>query len=231
MRKVALIVAGGIGTRMKSDIPKQFLKLKGKPVLMHTIERFLLFDSEIKIRLVLPEEQFKFWYGLCKQYGFGSEFELISGGENRYNSVKNGLKNLPENILIAVHDGVRPLVSLKTINQTFNAAKEHGAAIPVIGLEETLREVSGSGTSFTVSREKYKIVQTPQIFKSELLFEAYRQPYNDFFTDDASIVENLGHKITLTEGTKENIKITTPLDLILAETIISSENYYSSDSL
>lgn len=225
MEKIVLIVAGGSGVRMNSAIPKQFLELNGKPVLMHTIETFFQYHPGIKIRLVLPESQFEYWSQLCEKNNFTIKYQLIAGGENRFNSVKNGLRGIPDNILVAVHDGVRPLVSIDTIKATFETAQIYGAAIPVIDIEETIREIKNE-KSFTVDRNNFKIVQTPQIFKSEILTKAYNQPYQDFFTDDASIVESMGHKIFHTVGTKGNIKITTPLDIAIANTIISG-NYSS----
>lgn len=216
MENIALIVAGGTGTRMSSAIPKQFMVIAGLPVLMHTIKKFWFFENSIKIIVVLPEDHIKNWKKLCREYKFKIKHTIRKGGETRYHSVKNGLRGLKPGYLVAVHDGVRPLVSRNTIKRCFTKAGKTGAAIPVIGISESVRFVKGSDNQMA-DRTKYKIVQTPQVFQSELLIKAYRKPFNDSFTDDATVVENTGQKISLVEGNPENIKITDRLDMIVAE--------------
>ncbi len=219
MQNVVLIVAGGNGRRMQSELPKQFIELNGLPTLMHTIKQFYLFDEQMEIRLVLPPNQFEVWKTLVSKHNFRIEHKLYAGGETRFHSVKNGLIGLSSNRIIAIHDGVRPLVSFETIRQTFKTAIEKGTAIPVIDVHETLRVIEGE-YSKTVDRDKYKLVQTPQVFRSSVLLKAYEQSYKDKFTDDASVVEAAGENIFLVEGNRENIKITTPYDLIIAEALM-----------
>jgi 2-C-methyl-D-erythritol 4-phosphate cytidylyltransferase len=190
---------------------------------MHTINRFLSYDPSIEVRVILPEEQIINWKELCAKYNFKIAHRVFMGGITRFQSVKNGLKDINPDCLIAIHDGVRPLVGSDTIRRCFKAAEECGAAIPVIDIQETVREIN-SNFSITVDRTKYKIVQTPQVFDAEIIINAYKQDYDDSFTDDAAVVESSGHLITLVDGNRENIKITTPIDLKIAETLISG-NY------
>lgn len=202
---------------MGGDIPKQFLPIGGKPILMRTIERFLQYDREMQVVLVLPESQQDYWQSLCQQYRFAEPYTLANGGETRFHSVKNGLAKVsPAASLIGVHDGVRPFVSLDTIRATYEAASLSEAVVPVIDVVETVRHLVGGQESETVPRSDYKLVQTPQVFSATLLRQAYAQPYTDFFTDDASVVERFGHPVTLVTGNRENIKITTPFDLTIA---------------
>jgi len=219
----AILVAGGKGLRMGGDIPKQFLPIHGRPVLMRTIDSFLEAFDKIRIILVLPESQQEYWRELCEEYDFKTSVEIVSGGETRFHSVKNGLSLIPEDTegIVGVHDGVRPFASVETIRRCYQAAEEHGAAVPVIPVVETIRQLLPEGDSQTVSRDDYRLVQTPQTFQISLLREAYRQPYQPFFTDDASVVEEMGYKIVLVEGNRENIKITTPADLKYAEYLMS----------
>lgn len=213
MKKAVVIVAGGKGLRMGADIPKQFLPIDGMPILMHTIRRFYDYGSGIYIVVVLPSDQHTYWQQLCQQHQFTIPHTVTSGGTERFHSVLNGLQCVPcDTDIIAVHDGVRPFVSSQVIDRCFSAAIEHGAAIPVIDIVETLRHVTPDGSN-TVPRNEYKLVQTPQTFSASLLREAYRQPFSPSFTDDASVVEAYGHAITLVQGNRENIKITTPSDL------------------
>lgn len=215
--KAIIIVAGGKGLRMGGDIPKQFLPIGGKPILMRTIERFLQYDREMQVVLVLPESQQDYWQSLCQQYHFAEPYTLANGGGTRFHSVKNGLAKVsPAATLIGVHDGVRPFVSLDTIRATYEAASLSEAVVPVIDVVETVRHLVGEQESETVPRSDYKLVQTPQVFSATLLRQAYAQPYTDFFTDDASVVERFGHPVTLVTGNRENIKITTPFDLTIA---------------
>ena len=215
-----IIVAGGKGLRMGSDIPKQFLPIGGKPVLMRTLERFREYSTELQIILVLPENQQDYWLQLCQQYHFGVKYQLANGGQTRFHSVQNGLALVPDDAdgVVGVHDGVRPFPSIDVIKNCYEAARTAKAVIPVIPVVETVRHLEGEG-SVTVSRGDYRLVQTPQTFDIQLLKAANRQPYHDGFTDDASVVESYGHSITLVEGNRENIKITTPYDIVVAEAL------------
>ncbi|MBO4451415.1 MAG: 2-C-methyl-D-erythritol 4-phosphate cytidylyltransferase [Bacteroidaceae bacterium] len=213
MTKAVIIVAGGKGLRMGGDIPKQFLVVKGKPILMHTIERFHDFDPSMQIVVVLPKDQHDYWNELCQQYRFNIPITIANGGIERFHSVKNGIAAVtPEAQLIGVHDGVRPYVAIDVIRRCYEAAAADGAAIPVVDVVETLRHITPDG-SHTVPRSEYKLVQTPQVFQADILRRAYEQPFNPGFTDDASVVEAIDQRITLVEGNRENIKITTKADL------------------
>ncbi len=216
-----IIVAGGKGLRMGSDIPKQFLPIGGRPVLMRTLERFRAYSKALQIILVLPEAQQGYWQELCKEYHFEVAYQLANGGQTRFHSVQNGLALVPDDAqgVVGVHDGVRPFPSIEVIRNCYETAREKKAVIPVIPVVETVRHLEGE-SSVTVPRGDYRLVQTPQTFDIQLLKAANRQPYNDGFTDDASVVESYGHTITLVEGNRENIKITTPYDIVVAEAII-----------
>ena len=216
-----IIVAGGKGLRMGSDIPKQFLPIGGKPVLMRTIERFCEYSADIQIILVLPEAQQTYWQQLCKKYDFHMDYQLANGGETRFHSVQNGLALIPDDAegVVGVHDGVRPFPSIEVIRRCYETAQSQKAVVPVIPVVETVRHLENE-KSVTVPRAEYCLVQTPQTFDIQLLKAANRQPYNDGFTDDASVVEAFGFDITLVEGNRENIKITTPYDLKIAEVLI-----------
>ena len=217
-----IIVAGGKGLRMGNDIPKQFLPIGGKPVLMRTIERFREYAKDLQIILVLPEAQQDYWQQLCKEYHFEVEYLLANGGQTRFHSVQNGLALVPDEVqgVVGVHDGVRPFPSIEVIRHCYETARTAKAVIPVIPVVETVRHLEGEG-SVTVPRDEYKLVQTPQTFDIQLIKAANRQPYNDGFTDDASVVESYGYQITLVEGNRENIKITTPYDMIVAEALLT----------
>ena len=219
IQKTVIIVAGGKGERMNTVVPKQFLELKGRPILMHTLEVFRRFDPEIQIVLVLPSEQIEFWKSLCKKYAFALTHTIECGGPTRFHSVKNGLAAVSISSLIAVHDGVRPLVSVETISACFETALKYGTAVPVIDAIDSIREITDDG-SRTVDRTKYKYVQTPQVFDVQLLKRAYEQEASECFTDDASVVEAFGAKIHLVAGNCENIKITTETDLIIADQLL-----------
>lgn len=229
-----IVVAGGKGLRMGGDIPKQFLPVGGKPVLMRTLERFREYSPELRIILVLPEAQQDYWQQLCREYHFTVEHTIANGGETRFHSVKNGLALIPDDVqgVVGVHDGVRPFVSTEVIGRCYEAARTLEAAIPVTPVVETLRYVGhqtddtkstlhGDATSKNVLRSDYRLVQTPQTFTVSLLKRAYALPYTDSFTDDASVVEALGHNVSMVDGNRENIKITTPFDLVIAEALIS----------
>lgn len=219
MRLYALIVAGGSGKRMGADIPKQYLELAGKPVLMHTLERFKAFDESIEIITVLPENQIRFWAELQKKYSFSIPHTLVKGGKSRFFSVRNGLKFVEDPGIVAIHDGVRPFVSISTISRCFETAERLGNAIPVITPNDTLRMVSETG-SYPINRMHVKQVQTPQVFKAELIKKAYEQEYMPEFTDDATVLERTGEKINLVDGNRENIKITNPEDLLISGALL-----------
>lgn len=219
MKRFAIIVAGGTGNRMNSIIPKQFVPIGGKPVLMRTIEQFYKTDSTIKIILVLPKEQIQYWQELQTEYGFEVPVLVTEGGSTRFYSVKNGLSLINEEGLIAVHDGVRPFVTSTTIQNGYDAAEKHQAAIPVVDVIDSIRLVSGSENK-ALNRADYKLVQTPQVFQSELLMRGYEQVFSENFTDDASVVESLGNSIFLFDGNRENIKLTTPFDMKIAEVMV-----------
>lgn len=214
-----IIVAGGKGLRMGADLPKQFLPIGGKPVLMHTLEAFHKADAAMRLILVLPQSQQTYWKSLCEEYAFSIPHQVADGGETRFHSVKNGLALVDEAGLVGVHDGVRPFASIEVIRRCYAEAARYKAVVPVIDVVETIRMVQGDDSQ-TVDRNQYKLVQTPQVFDVALLKQAYHQSYIPGFTDDASVVEAYGEKIHLTEGNRENIKITTPFDLKIAETIL-----------
>ncbi len=219
MNKTAIIVAGGKGERMNADIPKQFLEIKGKPILIHTLEAFMNFDASLQLILVLPAAQFKFWETLCKKHALNIPHQIVAGGQTRFQSVKNGLDAVKVPAIVAIHDGVRPLVSKETISRCFDAAAKFGAAIPTMDSIESIRFVDANGSK-SVDRTAYKMVQTPQVFDAELLKKAYEQEFSVLFTDDASVVEAMGATVHLVDGNRENIKITTEFDLIVAERLL-----------
>lgn len=215
-----VIVAGGSGKRMGMGMPKQFMELAGRPLLMHTIERFRQFNSSIEIVTVLPENQLRHWSELQKRYSFDVPHTLVKGGAHRFISVKNGLKFVGTPGLVAIHDGVRPLVRLDTIQRCFDTAAELGNAIPVISPADSLRLINDH-SSVPVTRVNVKQVQTPQVFSAELIKKAYQQEYDPSFTDDATVLEKTGEKINMVDGNRENIKITNPEDLFIAQTLLS----------
>lgn len=219
MKKFAIIVAGGSGSRMGTEIPKQFLELRGKPVLMHTIQVFRSYDPAAEIILVLPQHQIDFWKELCSKHSFGLKHQIVSGGETRFHSVRNGLTKINEYGIVFIHDGVRPLVSTETLSRCFETASNSGNAIPVLAVNESLRKIDGK-SNISVDRSLYFSVQTPQTFRSEQILEAFKQDFDPLFTDDASVAEKAGFDIHLVEGNRENIKITTPVDLLIAEKLL-----------
>lgn len=224
MSNYVIIVAGGKGLRMGTDIPKQFLPIAGRPVLMRTIERFKEYDASLKIILVLPKHQQEYWKDLCRQYTFAVEHKIVDGGETRFHSSKNGISAIPENEegYVAIHDGVRPFVSCDTIARCFDSVEDSYAVIPVMQVTSTLRYVDprgGSGNN--VDRSLFREVQTPQVFDIALARQAFNQPYRETFTDDASVIESLGCKVAMVDGNRENIKITTPMDLKIAEVLLN----------
>lgn len=206
---------------MGADVPKQFLSLDGKPILMHTLERFTAYDQAIRITLVLPENQFDYWSELCREHGFELPHRLVSGGATRFQSVRNGLMSLPDQGIVFIHDGVRPLVSKQTIANCEKSTLERGNALPVMPVIETLREVS-AGMSKHADRNRFRLVQTPQTFQLERIKQAFQQNESPLFTDDASVAEAFGDTINLVDGNVENIKITQPADLRIAALFLES---------
>lgn len=222
MKQYVIIVAGGKGLRMGGDIPKQFIPVKGKPVLMRTMEAFYAYGHDMEQILVLPVDQQAYWKNLCIKYHFTLPHRIADGGETRFHSVKNGLALIEGTEgWVGVHDGVRPFVSQEVIATCFREVAGKHAVIPVVDVVETVRCLVGTeGNSETVPRDRYKLVQTPQVFTVELLKRAYRQTYTPLFTDDASVVEALGEKVHLVAGNRENIKLTTSFDLKIADALI-----------
>ena len=225
MKTVAIIVAGGSGTRFGAELPKQFLELGGKPILMRSIEAFANSGNcPVDVIVTLPSDQMDLWQRLCDRYGFGVPHRVVPGGETRWHSVKHALDSMGdvnEVDVIAVHDGVRPMVTADVICRTIAAARRDGAAIPVVALNDSVRQVVGEA-SHALDRSTLRAVQTPQAFDARLLLDAYSLLYQPTFTDDASVVEQLGHPITLVEGDPHNLKITRPMDLALAEYLLNS---------
>ena len=220
MKRGVVIVAGGTGRRMESEIPKQYMELNGKPVILHTLEKFFQFDPDIKVVLVMANDHYKFWNEIPLSHEYGSRVEIVPGGKSRFDSVKNGLSLIEDGLVVGIHDAVRPLVSMETLERCYEAAAERGSGIPVIDMEESVRMVKEQGHSVRMDRSKLRRVQTPQVFKSELIKEAYRQPCDQEFTDDAAVYESLFETVRLVKGNRENIKITTPTDLQLASILI-----------
>ncbi len=221
-KRYAIIVAGGSGKRFGSDMPKQFLPLEGKPVLMHTIEKFDQAGATIVV--VLPAEHQEMWMAMCKECNFPVTHIIANGGSTRFESVRNGLaaiEDLEPDDLVAVHDGVRPLVSVEMIDRCYNTAQKTGSAIPVVNPNDSIRQVMDDGTSRQLLRSSLRAVQTPQTFIAELLRGAYDMEESPLFTDDASVVESAGNKVTLVEGEVSNIKITTPIDMVVAKVLLA----------
>ncbi len=221
-KEYALIVAGGKGTRIKSKLPKQFLELRGKPILIHTLEAFYRYAEDITVILVLPEDDFAIWTDICKKYNFTKPIILQRGGETRFQSVKNGLEKIEGPGLVAIHDGVRPLVSEDIIGASFRLAAVHQSAVAAVRLKESIRMTDQDNTK-AMDRSRFRLIQTPQTFSVELIKQAYQLKEDPTMTDDASVVEKLGHTISLFEGSYENIKITTPEDLIVAEALLKGD--------
>jgi len=219
----AILVAGGSGTRMQSQLPKQFISIGERPILMHTIQRFFDYNSLIRLILVLPVEQVLFWQQLCAEHNFTLPHQVVPGGASRFASVKNGLAAIMGEGVVAVHDGVRPFAPVSIIREAFAVAAEKGNAVVAVPLKESIRRIS-DGTSEALDRNQYRLVQTPQCFQLSLLRQAYTLPEESSFTDDASVVERLGEKIYLVPGAYENLKITTPEDLLWAESFLKTGN-------
>ena len=223
MKRYLIIVAGGKGVRMGGDVPKQFRLLNGKPLVMTTIENLSAMDVTMRIILVLPQDQLEYWDELCAQYEFNIPVTVVTGGTTRFHSVQNGLAAIeePEEALVGIHDGVRPFLAMKVFDELFREAAINGAVVPVVAVNDSMRRfIGGQGATEPVARDRYRLVQTPQVFKLSLLRKAYEQRYVEEFTDDASVVEALDERVYLVEGNRENIKLTTPFDLKLAEMLI-----------
>ena len=223
MDRYVIMVAGGKGLRMGGAVPRQFLPIDGRPVLMRSIDAFVSALPDIRIILVLPAEQHAYWQQLCRTYRFDTPVRIAPGGETRFHSVSNGLALVPdgaEDALVGVHDGVRPFVSAQTIIACYQRAAVDGAVVPVVPVVETVRRLLPDGSSRTEDREQFRLVQTPQVFRAKLLKAAYSQSFTPAFTDDASVVEAWGHPVSLEGGNPENIKLTRPADLKLAQGLL-----------
>jgi 2-C-methyl-D-erythritol 4-phosphate cytidylyltransferase len=224
MKRYAVIVAGGQGVRMGADRPKQFLEIAGKPILRHTIERFLAFDPQVEIVLVLPAAQKGWWRDYCRQSGFLSRYTMVSGGITRFHSVQNALQFVGDDGVVAIHDGVRPLLSRGLLERLYEASESYPAVIPALPVTESVRRVSGE-ESVPVDRSGLVLVQTPQLFDAHLLKEAYRQAFSPAFTDDASVVEAAGGTVHIVAGDRTNLKITTPDDLAYAAELLAISSF------
>lgn len=224
--KYAIIVAGGSGSRMKSEIPKQFLPLAGKPILLHTVEVFLQI-TDIQLIIVLPKNDIDYWHQITQSNAIIQSFKnsiiITEGGATRFQSVRNGLKQIMDDGLVAVHDGVRPLVSLEIIQKSYHVAHEHGSAVTSVWVKDSVREVDKDGKNLAIDRTRLKLIQTPQTFQVSLFKKAFEVEEQAFFTDCASVVEFSGQQINLIDGAYENIKITTPEDMIVAEAFLKSK--------
>ncbi len=219
VKQAVIFVAGGTGTRMGSPLPKQFLTLNNTPILIHTLRNFFSFNRNFEMIVVMHQDYISFWKDLCLQFEDVPEHTVVAGGEERFHSVKNGIEAVSADVqYIAIHDAVRPLVSHETLTRCFNTLNEHNAVVPAIPINDSIREVHGV-LNKSVDRSLYKRIQTPQCFESSMLKEAYSKPFSPLFTDDASVVEANGHSVFLVEGNLENIKITSPIDLIVGESL------------
>lgn len=223
MEYSVIIAAGGSGTRLKSDVPKQFIEVFGKPIIFYSIEKFLYFSHQIRIIVVLPQNMIELWKSYNEKFDFYDKIEVVIGGKTRFHSVFNGVQMLKSNGVVAIHDAARPLVSVDTIKKALEVASSIGNAVPAISINDSLRIVENS-YNFRIDREKIKIIQTPQCFSIDVIKRAYQQPYNEFFTDDASVVENMGIKINLIEGNRENFKVTTESDIKLLKYYLSMQD-------
>jgi 2-C-methyl-D-erythritol 4-phosphate cytidylyltransferase len=222
MKKYAIIVAGGTGKRMGESLPKQFLKLGGTPILIHTLQAFHNADPDIEIILTLPQEEIQFWDELNIWHQNYIEHKVVAGGETRFHSVKNALQHVDSG-LVVVHDGVRPFVSSTTIEQSYEQAKEKKAVVTAVLMKDSVRQIDEKGESKSMDRSSLRMIQTPQTFDAKLLKSAYNTSFKSSFTDDASVVEAYGHSISLIDGHYQNIKITTPEDLIIAEALLKAK--------
>lgn len=223
LKEYAIIVAGGRGTRIKSSVPKQYLELNGLPVLMHTLNAFFAYSQDIGVILVLPKDDLAYWSELCARHAFRTDYVIQHGGETRFQSVRNGLSTIEGDGLVAVHDGVRPLVSSDIIGASFRLAAVHGSAVASVRLKDSIR-MTDQDKTHAVDRSRFRLIQTPQTFKVSSLKEAYRIKEEESLTDDASVAERSGYAISLFEGSYENLKITTEEDLLLAEALLNERN-------
>ena len=229
MKRYVIIVAAGRGSRMQSPIPKQFLKLDGRPLLLHSIAAFAEFDPSITIILVLPADQFSQWEKIASEFELPVPVQITAGGETRFESGRNGLSLIPnEEAVVAIHDAVRPLVNQKTISSSIKAAERYGNAVPAIPLSDSIRQIV-STQSVALDRSKYCLIQTPQSFSVPLLKKAYAQDYKYTFTDDASVLESIGEQIHLVDGNEDNFKLTTPTDLVIAEALLKHRSVFNGD--
>lgn len=222
MKRAVIIVAAGSGSRMGGELPKQYLELLGKPLIVHTLERFSRFDPEMKLVVVLAPAHKKIWEQMAGSYELARGVTLANGGATRYDSVKIGLTHIDEGVITGIHDAVRPLISQETLSRSYDAAVREGSGIPVIEMDESIRMLNQQGGSVHMDRSRLKRVQTPQVFRSDRIKQAYQQAYDPAFTDDASVYESVYGPVTLVEGNRENIKITTPIDMKLASLLIDS---------
>lgn len=218
-KRFAIIVAGGSGSRMQSAVPKQFLLLHGLPVLMHTMQAFYNSHPKPQIILALPQSYHEYWIQLCTNHKFALPYQLVGGGHTRFHSVRNALALVPNDALVAVHDAVRPLISPTIIEDAYLQANEHGAVVVAVKSRDSIRQ-SRNGETKSLLRDEVYLVQTPQTFKASLLKEAYEHPYQESFTDDASVAEQAGHAIHIVEGSYQNFKITFPEDIVIAELLM-----------
>lgn len=225
MQHFALIVAGGSGSRMGGAVPKQFLELAGKPILLHTVEKFLAWSPKIKLILALPEADFSRWEPLAARLTRlpNHPITLVPGGATRFQSVRNGLNAVDGEGLVAIHDAVRPLVSVEVVRRTFEAAAQFGNGVAAVAAKDSIRQISADGTNSALDRASMRLVQTPQTFRVSLIKQAFEQPESPLFTDDASVAEAAGFPIHLVEGSYENLKITTPEDLVVAEALLNTQ--------
>jgi len=219
MKNVVLIVAGGSGIRMGTTIPKQFLEINGKPVILHTLEKFISFDPAIEVILVINPDHQSIWDRLTLDFNLSVNFKIASGGETRFNSVKNGLALIKNESLVGIHDAVRPLIKIETIRNIYKEASTYGNAVPAVPVKESVREIKGSGSKI-IDRSALQLIQTPQVFLFSILKKAYNTPYLPFFTDDASVVEKSGVEIHLVQGDYYNLKITSPEDIEIARNLL-----------
>lgn len=222
MKKFVLIAAGGVGKRMGSAVPKQFIEIAGKPVLMHVFHAFLRYAPDIQFIAALPESHVEHWQKLCNKHHFEIQHQLVPSGPTRFHTVKNGLRFIPDDSLVAIHDAARPLVSLNTISRVFHFADKFGNAIPAIKPIDSVRLVEGPGSK-PLDRGKLRMIQTPQCFQGALIKKAYNKNYHESFTDDSTVLEADGVRLFLVDGNPENIKITTPSDLIVAEALMKEQ--------
>lgn len=222
MKYYAIIVAGGKGSRMGASQAKQFMLLEGLPILMHTLKAFQAAAHQPELLLVLNIDQHQYWENLCKEYQFDVPHQLIKGGEQRYHSVKNGLKSISGNAVVAIHDAVRPLVTPMTIDLAFEEAERAGNAVLAVAPADSVRLLTEENSA-AIDRDQVRLIQTPQVFQLQQLKKAYQEPYRNEFTDDASVVERAGFKINLIPGERENIKITFPIDLDIASILFKKK--------